>query len=104
MDSNLTKTFVYWPDGSWKEVPSDGFVYASPGGTFQWDGMLEVWVSGWSGNIVDFTPPNMPSKVLQKMGDSSGHASPEKSFLKCECGCEKVGSPNHSHWCPVGRS
>ena len=24
----------------------------------------------------------------------------KKEELKCECGCEAVGSPGHSEWCP----
>jgi sugar lactone lactonase YvrE len=96
----IMKTFTYWPDGSWKEAPNDGFVFHSPGAidTYTWDGMLEVWVSGCGGKIIDFAPAGKPSKVYE-LDDSAPKSA--RTVPKCECGAEKIGSPGHSHWCPI---
>lgn len=109
MKSVTTNLLVYWPDGAFKLAPRDGFVYTqNPNDTYTWDGLLEVWVSGYGGKIVDFTPPGQPSKVIQTniqvpsaidfIPLSITIDNPD-DVSKCECGSEKLGHPGHSTWC-----
>lgn len=94
----MYKTFVYWPDGGWREAPDDGFVYQQDGIVYMWDGFLESWVDGWKGDIADFTPANMPSKVSEV---PQAEESKGAKTVPCECGALKTSNPNHhSHWCP----
>lgn len=106
------RLFIYWPDGSWREAPTDGHVYFSLDGgnhdTYQWDAQLEAWVSGYGGKIVDFTPPGMPNKVYE-MDDKElealygGPLLSTKKPHSCECGAIATSNPNcHSSWCPAG--
>jgi hypothetical protein len=98
----MYKTFVYWPDGGWRESPDDGFVYNQNNQVYVWDDFLESWVTGYNGDIVDFTPQGMPSKVASvEKGDSNKNAN----SVPCECGALKTSNPNaHSHWCPRASS
>jgi hypothetical protein len=101
----MYKTFTYWPDGSWKEAPNDGYVFTSYTDTYQWDGHLEVWVTGYGGNIIDFTPPGMPGKMYDLDDMPPVEITSAKSVPECDCGAHKTSNPNrHAHWCKISEA
>lgn len=107
MNNNvLYKTFIYWPDGTFKEAPNDGYIYTGNADTYLWDGHLETWVSGCGGKMIDFAPTGMPAKVYE-FDDMEGPVVTESvsHAPTCECGAVKTSNPDfHSTWCPRWRS
>lgn len=97
--SNNSGTLIWWPDGQLREAPGDGFMYKGNADTYTWDGFLQSWVSGYRGNLTDFTPTGKPSKVVYALNNSEENKSSFQS--QCTCGSEKVGSPRHSSWCDI---
>lgn len=102
----LYKCFTYWPDGTWKEAPKDGFVYQSTqtqgywyNPTYTWDGFLESWADA-RGKLVDFAPQGMPSKMYELDDQDPITFGSAKNVPTCDCGARHTQNPNcHAHWC-----
>lgn len=102
----LLKTFTY-PDGSKaSREPGDGEVFyiwdanQQPKSVWQWDGVTQQWH-----NITGITAAGADPSY----GYSFSIDLPEgmeidldrlQQTVKCECGSEKIGSNQHSSWCP----